>query len=343
MKNKTIFFWSTTKNINVASFRMRCKYIVDHLDILNVKVIFGTQIEDNIDILVLSKRYDPLSIKTALILKNKNNTLVLFDLCDNHFVLVDKRKQLIAAINSVDVIICSSIYLSKIIRRNLNINKSVHVIEDIVEKVNQIQSFNLLIIHKYFYNYLKFNFLKFRLNFITKEKKNRFIWFGNHEGSYNESGMKDILIIKESLEHLKKYENNISLTILSNSRKKYNEIFKDWEINTLYSTWNKMYFSKILKLHHTSLIPVNKNDFTYSKSENRLTTSLAHKLNVIADPVPAYIKFFNYAYIGNWDQSLKICLNSNDIKNSTFDYIKYNDDILYKWNFLFTSLLNEKI
>jgi hypothetical protein len=163
MNNRTIFFWSTTNNINVASFRMRCKYIVENLNISNVNIIFGTELQENIDILVLSKRYDSLSIQTALNLKNKFNTLILFDLCDNHFVLKEKQHQLISAINCVDIIISSSLFLSDIIKINLISYKLIHVIEDIVEKVDDIPRFSLSIFSKYFYNYLEFIFLKFRL------------------------------------------------------------------------------------------------------------------------------------------------------------------------------------
>jgi hypothetical protein len=283
----------------------------------------------------------------ALQYKNKHQSKILLDICDNHFVLDNKsnnigsskKEQLIFAINNVDGIICSSFFLSKIIEKYNKNNIPIHVIEDVVEFPYATNNYNLNDLIPHFINYFKFQILNFDLFFSGIRKKNRFIWFGNFQGSFLNSGMKDLNLIKSYLENYN-LKDKISLTILSNSKSEYKKYIKKWDIQTHYITWNRLYFSKILKLHSVSVIPVNKNEFTYSKSENRLTTSLSNGLKVIADPVPSYLKYNNYVYFGDWENSIYKLLNLKDSNFKIFNYLEHNQDIINKWHTLITNYSN---
>jgi hypothetical protein len=158
----------------------------------------------------------------------------------------------------------------------------------------------------------------------------RLIWFGNHQGSHEESGMADLQRIKSVLELLSK-EFDFSLTILSNSKTKFDSIFSDWKIKVFYLNWNQAYFKNILRLHDISIIPSSQNDFTYSKSDNRVTTSLANGLKVIADPIPSYLKYEDFIYIHDWKNSLISCFCNNREKDKKFDSISHNLSIVNKW------------
>lgn len=331
MSKKQVYFWPHTTNTKVASFRLRCKLIATELIKFGTfNVTIGSKPSKRIDVLILSKRYDTKTLISAEEFKLRYGTRVILDICDNHFVLkssdnksITKRDQLITAINTVDQVVTSSDFLKKEILKYCNPISPVIVISDIVE-INKYTIFNKLCR----LNAL-FNFFKLKWTF-SQNKCSRIIWFGNHQGSYKESGMSDLLRIKSELQFVSE-ELNLSLTILSNSRKKYNDVFRDWDIKTYYLEWDEVLFKEVLELHDLAVIPCSINDFTLSKSDNRVTTSLAHNLKVIADPVPSYLKYQEYIYIGDWKKSLKNCIGDSELKNVNYDVINHNYSIINLW------------
>ncbi len=347
MTKVKIFFWTNTVNKNIASFRMRCLFITQNLKKIGLNVDYATDLISKPDIIILSKKYDVISINKVLQHRNKHKSKVLLDICDNHFVLdnnpnnfgISKKEQLIFAINNVDGIICSSYFLSEIIQKYNKNNIPIHVIEDVVEFPYSNKDYCLKDLIPLFINFIQFQILNIELFFSDVRKKNRLIWFGNFQGSFLNSGMKDLNLIKMYLENYN-LNDKISLTIVSNSKNEYKKFIKKWEMKTHYINWNRFYFSKILKLHFASVIPVNKNDFTYSKSENRVTTSLSHGLKVIADPVPSYLKYNNYVYFGDWENSISKLLNSKENNFDIFNYHEHNQDIIAKWQLLISNYTN---
>ena len=323
MINKKIYFWPHTTSAKIASYRLRCKLIANELiKMFGTNINIGLKPNGDIDILLLSKRYDTLSLNKALELKHVNGTKLILDICDNHFILgstdqhsFSRCNQLITAINSVDQVTTSSEFLKKVILKYCSPIAPVIVISDIVD-TNNVSVFEKV------YNwraYLKFLNLKFM---FSQGKSFRLIWFGNHQGSYDESGMVDLLRIKF----------DFSLTILSNSKTKFDSIFSNWTIKVYYLDWNHTYFRDILRLHDISIIPSSQNDFTYSKSDNRVTTSLANNLKVITDPIPSYLKHEDLIYIDNWENSLISCFSDSGEKNNQFDTISHNLSIIKKWS-----------
>lgn len=335
MSKKNIFFWPHTTKSKIASYRLRCKLIANELSNfydLNIKI--GLRPTSNVDILLMSKRYDSSSLKIALDLK-KNGTRVILDICDNHFVIglsddksLSRCNHLVNAINAVDQVVTSSDFLKEEILKFCNPISPIIVISDIVEMNNY------KILDKVFKFNSFFKFLKLKWTF-SKKKCSRVIWFGNHQGSYNESGMADLLRIKSELEFIGR-DFDFSLTILSNSKYKFNKIFSDWDIKTYYLEWDEVLFKDVLELHDISIIPCSRNDFTYSKSDNRVTTSLANNLKVIADPVPSYLKHQEYIYIGDWKNSLISCISDCEFKNINYDVNSHNHKIINEWLKLIT-------
>ena len=341
MKKLKIVFWPHTTNNKVASYRIRCKKIVEELANKNndITISYSKKIPKVADILILSKRYDEDSINKAIKLKEDYGTKLFLDICDNHFINNNNSRanQLITAINKVDHVISSTEYLANIIKKKINKKDNITVIGDIIEKPSTKN-------YKLFLNPLKFlEYHIFKYKLINKNtlKSRRFVWFGNFQGSYSNSGMSDLNKIRKELEEIN-LNYKISLTIISNSKNKFNSIFKNWKIDCLYIDWNILTFSKILMLHSVSIIPVSKNDFTYSKTDNRVTASLAHGLDVIADPVPSYIKHSNNIFISDWKNSFLKILNSDIRQQEKINYHVINDNVIRAWENTLISKLNKE-
>lgn len=330
---KHIHYWPHTTNSNIASFRIRCKIIAKELKAQGCIVTYGFSLPRSLNTLILSKRYNRKTLEQALKLKQQTGCEILLDICDNHFMYdeksinrVDNVVQLKEAISQVDGIIASSIYLKQIIQDECGKDTSVTIIGDYVEQPHYVGGFISVL-------NIRQRLQLARINSFFQKKSNslhhRIIWFGNHAGSYHEAGMGDLLKVKNIIERLAEHF-PITLTVVSNSREKFNELIQDWNMPTLYIEWNADLFSSILKLHGISIIPISKNPFTMAKTANRVTTSLVHGLQVIADEIPSYFPFGHSIFLENWDENLQICLKGG-CKNNSFNYESHNAEILNQW------------
>lgn len=293
MKLTDVAFWSFSKNTNVASYRLRCLNVINGLQKMNIDAtIYRHDVIPKI--LILSKRYDEKSLNKAIELREKYQTKIALDLCDNHFyngknnpAYEIKKQELLNAINSVDFIISSTDALKNEIEKYLNVNTKIHVIGDTVEKPTYEKNI-------YSLNYWKgyWSAAKFRKAIHSINKNYRLVWFGNHGSLNADSGMESLRTIIDSLEILSK-EYPISLTIISNSKAKYKSLFQDVSFKTFYVEWNRYFFSEIFQLHSTSVIPIHLNPFTICKTNNRVATSIMHGLAVCCNCIPAYAKIID--------------------------------------------------
>ena len=97
----------------------------------------------------------------------------------------------------------------------------------------------------------------------------------------------------------------LSLTIISNSRRKYRKIFSRWAIPIEYLEWSPNTFLDALRAHSVALIPISTNPFTFCKSNNRLALALHSGLAVVADPIPSYAEFSGACQLANWEGGLR--------------------------------------
>lgn len=93
------------------------------------------------------------------------------------------------------------------------------------------------------------------------------IWFGSHGNEFSPGGMSDILPLRPVLERVAE-SHPLSLTIISNHRKKFDAHFLNWNIPTHYLEWDRVTFLNALKMHAISIIPSIDNPFTRCKSSN---------------------------------------------------------------------------
>ncbi len=342
MKIVDIAFWAHTTNKNVASFRLRCLNIVNALKSRAVNIEIFDKKNHIPKVLVLSKRYDMETLEYALTLKEKYNTKLILDICDNHFYnpknnpyYEQKKLELIKAIENVDCVVFSTEALKDEIIK-YSTPKEIEVIGDTVEQPVYLSCYFSLSYWRGYFDFLK---LKSALKGIKKEY--RLIWFGNHGSPNADGGMEDLKIVMEALEKLNlKYQ--ISLTVLSNNKNKYNNLFKDVKLKTIYVEWNNYFFSKFLNLHSISLIPINSNPFTICKTNNRVVTSVIHDLGVVCNCIPSYKEIINCLDDNSsWFKEIEKMFDYQH-KNTQVEIVKnnikkyYSEDAIYdKWhNFL---------
>jgi len=325
----TIKFWASTTNKNSASFRIRCKFVCEELKKRGIKSSLYNRDDSPPNIIILSKRYDHESIKHASSLKEKYGTRLFLDICDNHFIHDDfnRSQQFRSAIGLVDRVIVSTEYLNSIVQSECGSKVNTLVISDAIEMPyhpNFFKSFSDLKSEIYLRK------LKNKLLYCNEEKLHRLLWFGAHQGGFKDSGMSDLLNIKVSLEIIAETL-PITLTVISNSEDKFKLITKDWRIPTFYLPWNFNTFSSALKLHGISVIPITKNPFTLSKTGNRLTTSIVHGLQVVADEIPSYKQFNEYAFLGDWAGAFRSIYSGKLKSTNNFDSANFNEKIINQW------------
>ncbi len=293
--------------------------------------------------LILSKRYDQATIDHAKNLQHFHGTRLILDLCDNHFYSEQssadacaRRSDLLNAIESVDIVISSSHYLADTIRTEVINTPKIVVIGDLTELPHE---YSYLDIVKHPMSWALTKLLQFTWIRKGRSKNTRLIWFGNHGGSFLDGGMNDIARIRRELEHASDHT-PITLTIVSNSFRKYKKIATTLNIPTFYIPWNQAFFSYILRLHTISIIPIKANPFTMAKSSNRVATSLIHGLTVIADPIPSYLEYSNSIYLGNWESNLhKVLMDRTASKPipSKEEFLDKNASIIRSWAAVFSS------
>lgn len=344
----TVAFWPNTQNIRTASFRLRCHQILQGMAQRGIDCHIYEKDKSAPRVLVLSKRYDKATIDHAISLRNRFRTKIVLDLCDNHFYskteetnAVKRANALRYAVNVVDCVVASTDELAKIVAFEAKGEVFIQVIGDAVEFpfnpilgqriYHPIAELELLLMKKWFNNH-------------SKVESKRLVWFGNHGNDYADGGMGDLIRVRNILEKLGQ-EIKISLTVISNSRKKYNQLISNWGIPTYYLPWNKVSISRALALHDISIIPIGINPFTICKTNNRVATSLLHGLAVVSDSIPSYREFSGTIELDDWHAGLiRYCENNDEKQKHISSGVKYiqksfsNDAIVQQWINLFSQL-----
>lgn len=313
-----IVFWPHTRNKNVASYRLRCLQIVETLKSKNVSVTYYNSFVKP-RVLVLSKRYDEKSLDVAIKLRDTYGTKIVVDLCDNHFYSENdstfwlKRAEMLRnAVIKADLVICSSKPLADVVATEVHKHIRVEVIGDFIE-----YPFLPTGLKKFFHPSSELSIFAYenRLKSLNIADGRRLVWFGNHGSSNASGGIDDILLIKSELEsHHKKQQ--LSLTIISNNKNKYDNIARALSIPTIYVEWNKYTFSRIMLSNDIALLPISINPFTKCKTNNRLATAISHNLQVAATSIPSYEEFVNCVLLDDWAAGLEGYMNNQSVRES---------------------------
>jgi tRNA (mo5U34)-methyltransferase len=270
---------------------------------------------------VYSKRYNLDSYREAEALQ-KLGVCIVLDLCDNHFYnptgsepLSNAEDQLRRMMSLADEITVSTEAMAEVVRSELWAPKPITVIRDPVE--TEIKGLSKRF-WKRWRDKLRLAKLVHCLKVEKRSGRTPLVWFGIHGGPNAEHGMLELLRIKPLLEKMNG-RFPLSLTVISNSKKKFEQHIRSWSIPTRYLRWQPESFLPALRAHSISIIPISKNPFTNCKTNNRLATALYAGLAVVADSIPSYRAFAETCYLDDWERGLESYLSDPALRRRHVD------------------------
>ena len=80
--------------------------------------------------------------------------------------------------------------------------------------------------------------------------------------------------------------------------------FLDWDAHTFY---------KAMKRHKIAVIPIDVNEFTKVKTNNRIALSLFLGLGVVADSIDSYQVFSDCSFLDCWERGLRSYLEQPEL------------------------------
>jgi len=317
MDNRWIGWKPRSTDPRVASSRLRCLDPLLELQSRGYSVeTFDPNHIDRYAAVIYSKAYDDLSYVEATSLQ-KRGIRVVFDLCDNHFYnpkglsyWKQAAQRLRRMMVTADELVASTEALAEVMVEELSDGRHVTVIGDAVDA--EIRGWVTPVWQRWFHE-RKLSRLLEKLGEDHERGIMPVIWFGNHGSPYAEGGMLDLVRIRPLLEKInRRYP--LTLTVISNSRKKYHEAIEPWSISTRYFPWHPETFFRALRAHAIAVIPISVNPFTRCKSNNRLALSLHVGLAVVADSIPSYLAFREACYLDSWETGLETYLSNPELR-----------------------------
>lgn len=296
----------------VASTRIRCLNILRRLRAEHFSIeLYNSRHALRYRAVIFSKAYKPKHIALAEQLKAQGTKIIL-DLCDNHFLLKEGQAELRRIFALADHWVVSSRYLAGTVRAHLGDDKPLTVIEDAVEEDLHGSVFDVPGRIA-----ARFAFARLRSE-LEHERQQRgathLVWFGNYKASYDDAGLQHLNIVRELLEDIDR-EYPITLTVISNSRGAFDRLCRHWRLPTFYLDWNAHSFIRAMNLHRIAIIPIEINEFTAAKTNNRVALSLSLGLGVVADGIESYQVFKSCAFLDNWREGLLTYVQQPSILN----------------------------
>lgn len=242
---------------------------------------------------------------------------VVVDECDNRFVgsrdsrWASRCDMLIDLAALADVMVTCTRQLAEVVRDHCRLSRLPTVIGDPVEDRifypgdspwRSIWSVSQKL------SWLRFSTYMLKLAIARIAGRYPLVWFGHHGNNDLESGMISLASIRNQLEAVNR-KHPIVLGVISNNRHKFDRIFSGWTFPVLYLEWDRRTFIEALRLHRLCVLPSPINEFTRTKSANRLQTSVYHGLNVVCDPLPSYRDYSEFVGMENWTENILKYIN----------------------------------
>ena len=303
-----IAFWPNTTDVSVASYRIRCAQIRDGLAARGIPTSLYrprgrfAAASPVPDLLVLVKRTRDADLAAALELGRLHGTRLVLDLCDNIFFGGDTEDaaRLGGVLGGFDAIVTPSGFLRDAVAAHVPTGMRLPVIPDAVEAEPTPSPVARLIAAPAF---LRLSRLRAELAASGVAEGRRLIWFGISGTRKSRNGLYDLAAFSDMLAR-HDARAPVSLTIVSDSRAKYRELFAGAGFRVRYLDWNFWTFNHCLRLHDIAVLPVRRNDYNWAKSANRLTTAFANGVAVAASAIPSYQPFHDSALLDDWDEGL---------------------------------------
>ncbi|HKY51794.1 MAG TPA: hypothetical protein VJP45_11115 [Candidatus Limnocylindria bacterium] len=306
----TVAWWCKTPSLTVASVRIRAAQVMRELDRRGIRTLwYDPRRSAEVRALVLSRRYDDDTVAEVRRLQARGVRIVL-DLCDNNFVPASQAPKHMRKVENLrtlaklaDAITVSAVALVAIVRDECPDAKPATVIGDLAD--------DLSIVPLPWYRRPAVAF-KRRWERAWLERRagagvGRLVWFGNSGGMRRRSGLQDLAGILDVLETLHR-ERPLHLTVISNSRARYDELFGRTGFSSRYVEWDPWTSADLLRRQDVALIPAADSSYTACKSDNRVATALAAGVAVVASPVPSYLPYRESIVLGDFAGGLRTYL-----------------------------------
>lgn len=309
----------------VASVRIRCLNPLSELRARGFPIeLFDDTRCSTYRAVVYSKLYDVATYSEAMELK-RNGTIIILDLCDNHFYnpnswgpLLKARDELLDMLALADYVVTSTETLAEVVRTVKPDVNSITVIGDAVE--TEIQD-EFTPVWRRWWRRRQLEQLRAAIEADQIKGRTPLVWFGIHGGPNAPYGMIDLLRIRSYVEGLNS-EFPLSLTIISNSWRKYFKMIRPWAIPTRYIPWSANTFLAALRAHAIAVIPISNNPFTRCKTNNRLVTALQAGVAVVGDSIPSYEEFRYVTRLDSWESGLREYVSKPDLRSNDVNYAK---------------------
>jgi hypothetical protein len=271
----------------VPSARYRSSLPVEHLQRAGVDArILPADGSGTYDCVVFQKRYTDDDLALARRFADRGVKVVL-DLCDNHFYVPDGAPKLLARadrlrhmIELADVVTVSTPALSDLLP-----GKRTFVIDDALE------------VPRFAAAGKRWGAARKRVR--TGHSPVRLVWFGHAGAESPPFGLVELASILPELEVLHR-STPLRLTVISNSRERYQRYVAGARFPTRYARWRATTFAPRVASHDVALIPMLPDPHTRCRTNNRARTALLLGLPVIATEIPSYEEFSDWISFDGW-------------------------------------------
>lgn len=291
----TVAFKARVQDSAVASYRYRVLTPIGFLSERGHAVeLYDDDRFDQYRTIVFSKAYNAADRALAQRAREAGKR-VLLDLCDDHFFNPNDtpkyrqvRRDLLAMTKLADAVICSTPVLAHAIQREAGLAALPAVAPDVYEQATVRAS-----------------------DPTSLDRPARLLWFGRHGSPNASAGMGDLLLIREALTAAFA-RRPFELVVCSDSRERYDDLFKGFPVPTRYVDWSPATFNDELAGADAVVIPLSDNPFVAAKTHNRLSLALSAGVPVVADRMDAYDEFAPFCVLGDWTAGLELVLQRPD-------------------------------
>lgn len=274
-------------NARTASFRLRVARPVQLLRRTRRAAVTDATGASSYDVVVFQKAYTDAHLELARSLKELGVRLIL-DVCDNHLFnpldepsKAQRAARLIEMLDIVDVVTASTPFMLECLpRQGL-------VVPDALESVPLVAPY-----------------LARRRRAHRSDRSLEIVWFGTAGEPELDWGMIAVADLADHLAELQKRYPDTRVTILSNDRTTYERMSATLPVASRYLRWRTRSYWLHASQCDVVIIPVRRNDFTWAKTANRLTTSYAIGLPAVVSPVPAYQDFADSVLFEDWTDNI---------------------------------------
>jgi len=253
------------------------------------------------DAVVFQKAYTEADLSLAEAYKQRGSAVV-FDLCDNHFIVNDTSQEtrsrverLHRMISLADVVTACTPQLQKLIDHPRRF-----VIDDALDVVPP-RSMSTILAQS--------------LIRQIRGLRSRVVWFGQAGKDLPRFGLRDLAVHIPVLEALHR-EYRIELTVVSNNRRLFDCLFTRRSLPIRYIEWaDRSAFMELIAAD-IAFLPCDLNEFTLCKSANRVATAFRCGLAVVASAIPSYSEFADCMMLGNLAEGLSRYLSNEALRRA---------------------------